>query len=166
MKTMYDFKRKIMYYIGVEGTISFKDLYTNVDIKNYQERSNFLEALYDLQITKKVFNSKKYSYMKFPSNIYDIDKVIKKDNELVLADRKLNITDEINNGITLLEDDLEDDLVIIDLVSKEKPVITKVLKREITSFIPYLLKELEQKELTYSQIKRLLLLETRKLLLL
>ena len=151
MKTMYDFKRKIMYYIGVEGTISFKDLYTKVDIKNYQERSNFLEALYDLQITKKVFNSKKYSYRKFPSDIYDIDKVIKKDNELVLANRKLNITDEINNGITLLEDDL----VIIDLVSKEKPVITKVLKREITSFIPYLLKELEQKELTYSQIKRL-----------
>ena len=151
MKTMYDFKRKIMYYIGVEGTISFKDLYTKVDIKNYQERSNFLEALYDLQITKKVFNSKKYSYREFPSNIYDIDKVIKKDNELVLADRKLSITDEINNGITLLEDDL----VIIDLVSKEKPVITKVLKREITSFIPYLLKELEQKELTYSQIKRL-----------
>lgn len=116
MKTMYDFKRKIMYYIGVEGTISFKDLYAKVDIKNYQERSNFLEALYDLQITKKVFNSKKYSYRKFPSDIYDIDKVIKKDNELVLANRKLNITDEINNGITLLEDDL----VIIDLVSKEK----------------------------------------------
>ena len=62
MKTMYDFKRKIMYYVRVEKTISFKDLYSKVEIKNYQERSNFLEALYNLQITKQIFNSKKYTY--------------------------------------------------------------------------------------------------------
>ena len=61
MKTMYDFKRKIMYYVRVEKTISFKDLYSKVEIKNYQERSNFLEALYNLQITKQIFNSKKYT---------------------------------------------------------------------------------------------------------
>ena len=68
MKTMYDFKRKIMYYVRVEKTISFKDLYSKVEIKNYQERSNFLEALYNLQITKQIFNSKKYTYQEFPSD--------------------------------------------------------------------------------------------------
>ena len=28
------------YYVRVEKTISFKDLYSKVEIKNYQERSN------------------------------------------------------------------------------------------------------------------------------
>lgn len=151
MKTMYDFKRKIMYYVRVEKTISFKDLYSKVEIKNYQERSNFLEALYNLQITKQIFNSKKYTYQEFPSDTHDIERVIKKDNSLILANRKLDITEEINNGTTILENDL----VIIDITNKEELVITKVLKRDIASFIPYLLKELEQKELTYQQIKRL-----------
>ena len=151
MKTMYDFKRKIMYYVRVEKTISFKDLYSKVEIKNYQERSNFLEALYNLQITKQIFNSKKYTYQEFPSDTHDIERVIKKDNSLILANRKIDITEEINNGTTILENDL----VIIDITNKEELVITKVLKRDIASFIPYLLKELEQKELTYQQIKRL-----------
>lgn len=151
MKTMYDFKRKIMYYVRVEKTISFKDLYSKVEIKNYQERSNFLEALYNLQITKQIFNSKKYTYQEFPSDTHDIERVIKKDNSLILANRKLDITEEINNGTTILENDL----VIIDITNEEELVITKVLKRDIASFIPYLLKELEQKELTYQQIKRL-----------
>ena len=44
MQKIDDFKRKIMSELEKENTISFKNLYSRMNINSYQERSNFLEA--------------------------------------------------------------------------------------------------------------------------
>ena len=62
MQKIDDFKKKIMSELEKENTISFKELYSRMNIKSYQERSNFLEALYSLQIEEDVYNPKKYIY--------------------------------------------------------------------------------------------------------
>ena len=54
MQKIDDFKRKIMSELEKENTISFKNLYSRMNINSYQERSNFLEALYLLQIEEDV----------------------------------------------------------------------------------------------------------------
>ena len=41
MQKIDDFKRKIMSELEKENTISFKNLYSRMNINSYQERSNF-----------------------------------------------------------------------------------------------------------------------------
>ena len=63
MQKIGELKRKIMKELEKENTISFKELYSRMNIKSYQERSNFLEALYQLQIEEDVYNPKKYIFI-------------------------------------------------------------------------------------------------------
>ncbi len=151
MQKIDDFKRKIMSELEKEKVISFKDLYSKMNIKSYQERSNFLEALYTLQIEEDVYNPKKYIYKSFPKDTHKLEHVVKSDDGLILVDNKIKITNEMVKCDTILDKDL----VVVNLTDKEHPIITKVVQRDITSFIDYLIRKLDKEELTYRQIKRM-----------
>ncbi len=151
MQKIDDFKRKIMSELEKEKVISFKDLYSKMNIKSYQERSNFLEALYTLQIEEDVYNPKKYIYKSFPKDTHKLEHVVKSDDGLILVDNKIKITGEMVKCDTILDKDL----VVVNLTDKEHPIITKVVQRDITSFIDYLIRKLDKEELTYRQIKRM-----------
>ena len=77
MQKIDDFKRKIMSELEKENTISFKNLYSRMNINSYQERSNFLEALYLLQIEEDVYNPKKYIYKSFPKATHRLEHITK-----------------------------------------------------------------------------------------
>ena len=151
MQKIDDFKRKIMSELEKENTISFKNLYSRMNINSYQERSNFLEALYLLQIEEDVYNPKKYIYKSFPKATHRLEHVSKGDNGLMLMNGKVEITSEMIKCDTILDKDL----VVVNLTDKENPIITKVVQRDITSFIDYLIRKLDKEELTYRQIKRM-----------
>ena len=57
---------------------------------------------------------------------------------------------------------LDKDLVVVNLTDKENPIITKVVQRDITSFIDYLIRKLDKEELTYRQIKRMAVAKNAK----
>ena len=145
MQKIDDFKRKIMSELEKENTISFKNLYSRMSINSYQERSNFLEALYLLQIEEDVYNPKKYIYKSFPKATHRLAHVTKGDNGLMLMNGKVEITSEMIKCDTILDKDL----VVVNLTDKENPIITKVVQRDITSFIDYLIRKLDKEELTY-----------------
>ena len=141
-----------------ENTISFKNLYSRMNINSYQERSNFLEALYLLQIEEDVYNPKKYIYKSFPKATHRLEHVTKGDNGLMLMNGKVKITSEMIKCDTILDKDL----VVVNLTDKENPIITKVVQRDITSFIDYLIRKLDKEELTYRQIKRMAVAKNAK----
>lgn len=158
MQKIDDFKRKIMSELEKENTISFKNLYSRMNINSYQERSNFLEALYLLQIEEDVYNPKKYIYKSFPKATHRLEHVTKGDNGLMLMNGKVEITSEMIKCDTILDKDL----VVVNLIDKENPIITKVVQRDITSFIDYLIRKLDKEELTYRQIKRMAVAKNAK----
>lgn len=141
-----------------ENTISFKELYSRMNIKSYQERSNFLEALYQLQIEEDVYNPKKYIYKSFPKDTHKLEEIIKTDNGLILSNENIIIT----NDMVKCDSILDKDLVVVNLTDKENPIITKVVQRDITSFIDYLMERLDSEELTYRQIKRMAVAKNAK----
>lgn len=158
MQKIDDFKRKIMSELEKENTISFKNLYSRMNINSYQERSNFLEALYLLQIEEDVYNPKKYIYKSFPKATHRLEHVTKGNNGLMLMNGKVKITSEMIKCDTILDKDL----VVVNLTDKENPIITKVVQRDITSFIDYLIRKLDKEELTYRQIKRMAVAKNAK----
>ena len=85
------------------------------NINSYQERSNFLEALYLLQIEEDVYNPKKYIYKSFPKATHRLEHVTKGDNGLMLMNGKVEITSEMIKCDTILDKDL----VVVNLTDKE-----------------------------------------------
>mgnify|MGYP004617794831 CR=1 FL=1 len=158
MQKIGELKRKIMKELEKENTISFKELYSRMNIKSYQERSNFLEALYQLQIEEHVYNPKKYIYKSFPKDTHKLEEIIKTDDGLILSNENIIIT----NDMVKCDSILDKDLVVVNLIDKENPIITKVVQRDITSFIDYLMKRLDSEELTYRQIKRMAVAKNAK----
>lgn len=158
MQKIGELKRKIMKELEKENTISFKELYSRMNIKSYQERSNFLEALYQLQIEEDVYNPKKYIYKSFPKDTHKLEEIIKTDDGLILSNENIIIT----NDMVKCDSILDKDLVVVNLTDKENPIITKVVQRDITSFIDYLMKRLDSEELTYRQIKRMAVAKNAK----
>lgn len=158
MQKIDELKRKIMKELEKENTISFKELYSRMNIKSYQERSNFLEALYQLQIEEDVYNPKKYIYKSFPKDTHKLEEIIKTDNGLILSNENIIIT----NDMIKCDSILDKDLVVVNLTDKENPIITKVVQRDITSFIDYLMERLDSEELTYRQIKRMAVAKNAK----
>ncbi len=158
MQKIGELKRKIMKELEKENTISFKELYSRMNIKSYQERSNFLEALYQLQIEEDVYNPKKYIYKSFPKDTHKLEEIIKTDDGLILSNENIIIT----NDMVKCDSILDKDLVVVNLIDKENPIITKVVQRDITSFIDYLMKRLDSEELTYRQIKRMAVAKNAK----
>lgn len=158
MQKIDELKRKIMKELEKENTISFKELYSRMNIKSYQERSNFLEALYQLQIEEDVYNPKKYIYKSFPKDTHKLEEIIKTDNGLILSNENIIIT----NDMVKCDSILDKDLVVVNLTDKENPIITKVVQRDITSFIDYLMERLDSEELTYRQIKRMAVAKNAK----
>ena len=158
MQKIDELKRKIMKELDKENTISFKELYSRMNIKSYQERSNFLEALYQLQIEEDVYNPKKYIYKSFPKDTHKLEEIIKTDDGLILSNENIIIT----NDMIKCDSILDKDLVVVNLTDKENPIITKVVQRDITSFIDYLMERLDSEELTYRQIKRMAVAKNAK----
>ena len=158
MQKIGELKRKIMKELEKENTISFKELYSRMNIKSYQERSNFLEALYQLQIEEDVYNPKKYIYKSFPKDTHKLEEIVKTDNGLILSNENIIIT----NDMVKCDSILDKDLVVVNLTDKENPIITKVVQRDITSFIDYLMERLDSEELTYRQIKRMAVAKNAK----
>ena len=152
MKTIFDYEREIIRKLKENEHLTIHELQKKIMIPSYQERSNFLEAIYNLELKESIYNVSKGTYTLFPKNLYRVDKVDSINlNELYLRKSKVTInkTTNIDKGIIVLQDD------IVIVTNEENPKIIKPIGRSINFFKDYLLKELEKRNLTYKEIKHL-----------
>ena len=149
MKTIYDYQREIYNELTTANYLTFHELEKRIEIPSCQERSNFLEALYGLELKEGIFNINKGTYSLFPKELYKVDYVIPTSKGLYLRRAKTMIDEEINKGKVILKDD------IVIVTNEEKPRIIRTLGRNLYFFKDYLIKELEKRDLTYKQIKHL-----------
>ena len=149
MKTRYDYEREIIDELKANEYLTIHELQKRIEIPSYQERSNFLEALYNLELREGVYNVSKGTYTLFPSDLYKVDYVIPISTGLYLRRSKVKIDESLNKGKIILPDD------IVIVTNEENPMIIKTIGRNMFFFKNYLLKELEQKKLTYKHIRHL-----------
>ena len=149
MKTIYDYQKQIIKILKEKEILNFKKLEKLASINTYQERSNFLEALYNLEISEKIYNIKKGTYILFPKETYKVDYIIPTSKGLIFKKNKSVVDDNINKGKIILPED------IVVTTNDNNPKIIKVISRNTNFFKEYLLKELKEKNLTYKQIKHL-----------
>ena len=149
MKTIFDYQREIISELKENEYLTIHELQKRIEIPSYQERSNFLEALYSLELKEGIYNISKGTYTLFPKDLYKVDYVIPISKGLYLRRSKVTIDETINKGKIILPDD------IVIVTNEENPKIIKTIGRSLFFFKDYLLKELEQKNLTFKQIKRL-----------
>lgn len=148
MKTIFEYQRKIVEELQKKEYLTIHKLQKKIGISTYQERSNFLEALYNLELTGYIYNVKKGTYILFPADLYKIDKVTRKNNELYLENTKVFINQN-NNGKDLIPNDT------IIITKEENPKVIKILERDMLFFKDYLLRKLENNNLTKKQIIKL-----------
>ena len=147
MKTIFDYEREIIRKLKENEHLTIHELQKKIMIPSYQERSNFLEAIYNLELKESIYNVSKGTYTLFPKNLYRVDKVDSINlNELYLRKSKVTInkTTNIDKGIIVLQDD------IVIVTNEENPKIIKPIGRSINFFKDYLIKELEKRNLTYN----------------
>ena len=149
MKTVFDYQREIISEMKENEYLTINELKKKIGIPSYQERSNFLEALYNLELKEGIYNVNKGTYTLFPKNLYKVDYVIPISKGLYLKRSKVIIDKNINKGKVILPDD------IVIVTNEKNPKVIKTIGRSMFFFKDYLLKELDKKELTYKQIKRL-----------
>ena len=149
MKTIFDYEREIINELKENEYLTIHELQKRTVIPSYQERSNFLEALYNLELREGVYNVSKGTYTLFPSDLYKVDYVIPISKGLYLRRSKVIIDENLNKGKVILPED------IVIVTNEENPKIIKTIGRSMSFFKDYLLKELEQKKLTYKHIKHL-----------
>lgn len=154
MQTINDYEKKIMKAMEEEDTLTQSNLKKKVNISTYQGHSNFLEALYRLQLNGSVYSPKSGVYEKFPNNYY-YDYIIKTNNGLRLLYGNRNISAKEKSII-------EGDKVIVTITEDKTIKILKVIKRKIENLEPYLLQELKKKDFSYKQIKNLAIAKSRK----
>ena len=148
MQTIYDYKRDILKHLKATSRNTIHEIKKNIHINNYQEHSNFLEALYLLELEGKIYNIRKGNYELFNKDKYKIDKIIKENNKLYLK----SSMEELTNNITKGKEVLENDIVIITKDSKE---IKNILKRDLNNFLHLLEEKLKKEPLTFKKIKKL-----------
>ena len=156
MKTISDYEREIISELKENEYLTINELLKRTVIPSYQERSNLLEALYNLELKKGIYNVSKGTYTLFPSDLYKVDYVNLSPKGLYLRKSKVTIDENFNKGKTFLPEDI----VIVN--NEENPKIIKIIGRSMPFFKDYLLKELEQKNLTYKQIKHLAIARNRQ----
>ncbi len=149
MKTVFDYQREIFSELKENEYITINELKKKIGIPSYQEKSNFLEALYNLELKEVIYNVSKGTYTLFPSDLYKVDYVIPISKGLHLRRSKVTIDQNINKGKVILPED------IVIVTNEKNPKVIKTLGRSMFFFKDYLLKELEQTNLTYKQIKHL-----------
>ena len=149
MKTVFDYQREIFSELKENEYLTINELKKKIGIPSYQERSNFLEALYNLELREGVYNVSKGTYTLFPKNLYKVDYVIPISKGLYLRKSKVTIDENLNKGKIILPED------IVIVTNEENPKIIKTIGRSMSFFKDYLLKELEQKKLTYKHIRHL-----------
>ena len=149
MKTIFDYQREIISELKENEYLTIHELKKRIEIPSYQERSNFLEALYNLELKEGIYNIRKGTYTLFPKDLYKVDYVIPISKGLYLKRSKVTIDETLNKGKIILPDD------IVVVTNEENPKIKRTIGRSMYFFKNYLLKELEQKNLTYKQIKTL-----------
>ena len=154
MKTVFDFEKEIINELKEKEYLTIHDLQKRIGIPSYQERSNFLEALYKLELREGIYNINKGTYTLFPSDLYKVDYIDTTPNGLYLKNSKVIIDENLNKGKTILKED------IVIVTNEKNPKIIKTLGRNMYFFKDYLLKELEHKNLTYKQIKHLAIART------
>lgn len=149
MKTIFDYEREIISELKENEYLTIHELQKKIEIPSYQERSNFLEALYNLELEEGIYNVSKGTYTLFPSDLYKVDYVNSSPKGLYLRRSKVTIDENLNKGKIILPED------IVIVTNEENPKIIKTIGRSMSFFKDYLLKELEQTNLTYKQIKHL-----------
>ena len=149
MKTIFDYQRKIISELNKNEYLTFHELEKKIKIPSYQEKNNFLEALYNLELKESIYNVSKGTYTLFPKNLYKVDYVIPVSKGLYLRRSKVTIDENLNKGKVILPED------IVIVTNEKNPKIIKTIGRGMYFFKDYLLKELEQNNLTYKQIKQL-----------
>ena len=142
MKTVFDFEKEIINELKEKEYLTIHDLQKRIGIPSYQERSNFLEALYKLELREGIYNISKGTYTLFPSDLYKVDYIDATPNGLYLKNSKVIIDENLNKGKTILKED------IVIVTNEKNPKIIKTLGRNMYFFKDYLLKELEHKNLT------------------
>ena len=75
MKTIFDYEREIISELKENEYLTIHELQKRTIIPSYQERSNFLEAIYNLELKEGIYNVNKGSYTLFPSDLYKVDYV-------------------------------------------------------------------------------------------
>ena len=156
MKTIFDYQREIISELKGTEYLTIHELEKKVTIPSYQERSNFLEALYNLELTEKIYNISKGTYTLFPSDLYKVDYVIPISHGLYLRRSKTIIDENINKGKVILPEDT------VIVTNEKNPKVIKSIGRSTYFFKKYLLKELEQRNLTYKHIKHLAIARNRE----
>ena len=149
MKTIFDYEREIINELKENEYLTIHELQKRIEIPSYQERSNFLEALYNLELKEGIYNVSKGTYTLFPSDLYKVDYVNSSPKGLYLRKSKVTIDENLNKGKIILPED------IVIVTNEENPKIIKTIGRSMSFFKDYLLKELEQKKLTYKHIRHL-----------
>ena len=156
MKTIFDYQREIIKELKSNEPLTIHELEKKIEIPSYQERSNFLEALYNLELREVIYNISKGTYTIFPKDLYKVDYVVPITKGLYLRRSKVTIDETLNKGKIILPDD------IVIVTNEENPKIKGTIGRSMYFFKDYLLKELEQKSLTYKQIKHLAIARNQK----
>ena len=156
MQKSTDYQRTIIEALKENEKLNFKQLERKVNVNTYQERGNFLKALFTLETKGEIYNIKRGTYTLFPKEKFQIDTIIKKDEDLVLAQDQHTIDERARQGKLILPGD------IVITTKEEIPKIIKVLSRNLLSFQEFLLNTLKETDLTYKQIKHLSLAKDRE----
>lgn len=149
MKTIFDYQKEIIEELKNNEYLTIHELQKRIEIPSYQERSNFLEALYNLELKEGIYNISKGTYKLFPKDLYKVDYVIPVSKGLYLRRSEVTIDETLNKEKIILPDD------IVIVTNEENPKIQRTIGRSMYFFKDYLLKELKQRNLTYKHIKHL-----------
>lgn len=149
MKTIFDYQKEIIEELKNNEYLTIHELQKRIEIPSYQERSNFLEALYNLELKEGIYNISKGTYKLFPKDLYKVDYVIPVSKGLYLRRSEVTIDETLNKEKIILPDD------IVIVTNEENPKIKRTIGRSMYFFKDYLLKELKQRNLTYKHIKHL-----------
>ena len=156
MKTIFDYQKEIIEELKNNECLTIHELQKRIEIPSYQERSNFLEALYNLELKEGIYNISKGTYTLFPKDLYKVDYVIPISKGLYLRRSEVTIDETLNKEKIILPDD------IVIVTNEENPKIKRTIGRSMYFFKDYLLKELKQRNLTYKHIKHLAIARNRQ----
>ncbi len=156
MQTNSDYQKAIIKALEEHEKLNFKQLERKVNIATYQERGKFLKALTTLEIKGEIYNLKRGTYTIFPKEKFQVDTIVKDNDDLVLEQNKHPINEINKQGHLVLLGD------IVITTKEEIPRIIKILSRNLSSFQEFLLNALKETDLTYKQIKHLFLAKDRE----
>ena len=138
--------------IGVQTrNMTWHQLYHLCQIKTYKQHLAFMDTIQQLQIQGQIYQYEKNKFMPFPAH-YHIGNITKEGNQLylLLEDHKIELPTSVNHYC------LEDDTVVVEQDSETDCYhIKRIIKRNLEKIEPFLIQKLQERNLTYKQLKHL-----------